>query len=118
MAEKGFSREQGPVAVMLNEHENGRNYTRGMVVAIRNYKNGDADSLRIIKENMIAYVSLLRNHINKEDNILFRMAENAMNNDEQQLLLTQFDRVESGMGKDVLQNFILKIAELSEAYNI
>ena len=115
---KGFSKEQGPVAVMLNEHEIGRNYTRGMAENIERYSNGDKDSLRLIRENMLAYVSLLRNHINKEDNILFRMAENVLSSDEQQLLLTQFEKVESGLGKDLLHNFVLKIQELSKAYNI
>ena len=30
MAEKGFSLEQGPVAVMLMEHEQGRRFVKGM----------------------------------------------------------------------------------------
>jgi hemerythrin-like domain-containing protein len=118
MGGKGFSKEQGPIAVMLSEHETGRNYVRGMIENIEKYNKGDADSLSKIKENMLGYVNLLRNHIDKEDNILFRMADNVLKSNEQQLLLSQFDKVESEVGKEVIQNFILQINELSKAYNI
>jgi hemerythrin-like domain-containing protein len=118
LGKKGFPSEQGPVGVMLHDHETGRNYTRGMSENINLYKKGDKASLSKIRENMLGYVTLLRSHIEKENNILFRMADNVLNNDEQQSLLNQFKKVENEMGNKVIQDFLIQISDLSRAYNI
>jgi hemerythrin-like domain-containing protein len=43
---------------------------------------------------MRAYAELLRNHISKENNILFRMADKTLSEDEQQNLLAEFGILE------------------------
>jgi len=47
MAEKGFSLQHGPVAVMLMDHEQGRVYVKGMAEGIKLYKNGQKDAAEI-----------------------------------------------------------------------
>jgi hemerythrin-like domain-containing protein len=95
LGEKGFSPEQGPVAVMLHDHEEGRNYVKGASAGIQKFKDGDTDALQSIYKNMSGYALLLQGHIDKENNILFRMADQAFSDDEQQNLLVEFATIES-----------------------
>ena len=78
MAERGFSTRQGPVAMMLHEHAQGRNDVKEISENIGLFKNGDLSALALIYHNMIGYGELLRNHIAKENDVLFRMADNAI----------------------------------------
>lgn len=117
LGEKGFSPEMGPVAVMLNEHEQGRNFVRAALEGIEEFKNGNYGELQTIYENLGNYASLLQNHINKENNILFRMADEALSDSEQQNLLVKFAEVESNAELEFnLSNSIQKIDTLADIY--
>lgn len=94
LGKKGFSPQQGPVAVMLAEHVQGRAFIKGVADGIKVFKAGDRDALESIYSNMEEYAFLLTAHISKENNILFRMADQALSSEEQSLLLVQFDDVE------------------------
>lgn len=117
MEQKGFSPSQGPVAVMLNEHTQGRNYVKGMIEGIDLYKSGDQKAVATIYANMRGYISLLRNHISKENNVLFRMADNVLTESEQQELLKEFSKVEnSKVCGSVLNGYIASIETLEKTY--
>jgi len=116
LGEKGFSREQGPVAVMLNEHTQGRNYVKGMIENISLHKEGDKTALGKVYANMSGYAELLRNHITKENNILFRMADNVFSEQEQQDLLTEFVKIENANLPAGRQSFISRIEKLAGNY--
>ena len=117
LGEKGFSPEHGPVAVMLNEHTQGRDFVKAALNAIKEFKNGNQVELETIYENLGNYAFLLQNHISKENNILFRMADQVFSDEEQQMLLVQFDEVESNTGVDFNHvNSVQKINTLAEIY--
>ena len=117
MAEKGFSLQHGPIAVMLMDHEQGRAYVKGMAEGIKLYKNGQIDASGQIYFNMQGYAELLTNHISKENNILFRMADNAFTNENQQTLLDQFQQIDKGSEKGISANeFIHRIEILANLY--
>ncbi|MEK7354726.1 MAG: hemerythrin domain-containing protein [Chloroflexota bacterium] len=67
----------GPIAVMLQEHVVLRETNDVMQGAIKRYLKGaeDAETKRIISQNGSHFVNFLRSHINKEDSILFMMAD-------------------------------------------
>jgi hemerythrin-like domain-containing protein len=117
LGEKGFSAEFGPVAVMLHEHEEGRNYVKSALEAIQQFKTGNKSALQNIYENLSGYAYLLQNHIDKENNILFRMADEVFSNEEQQTLINQFADIEKNAGKEFkLDNSIQKIEALAGKY--
>ena len=117
MAGKGFSLQQGPVAVMLMDHEQGRTFVKGMAENIQLYKNGAADALTLIYENITGYCELLTNHIAKENNILFRMADNVFTTENQQSLLHQFQLIDAGAeGGISAKNYIGRIEILANIY--
>jgi hemerythrin-like domain-containing protein len=94
MVKKGYSNESGPVAVMLQEHVMGRNYVKGIAENISLFKKGERIALSDIYSNMLGYADLLKNHIRKENNVLFLMADKAFTPEEQEMLLLDFAKVE------------------------
>jgi hemerythrin-like domain-containing protein len=71
----GMPRENSPVAAMLMEHDRGRAYVKAMESAALNALVGNPGMEGIIAENALAYAELLREHIAKEDEILYPLAE-------------------------------------------
>ncbi len=114
LAERGMDKESGPIAVMLAEHEMGREKIRAIADALPKAKNGNAKAVRILCENLEAYVALLRAHIDKENNVLFPMAEQILGDEDQKQLSEAFEKLESEeMGKGVHEKYHALAHELS-----
>jgi hemerythrin-like domain-containing protein len=94
MNESGMPSEGGPIAVMLAEHEQGREFTREMKAAAEHWDAGDLSARPAVIQNAQGYVALLRQHIHKEDNILFPMADRLIPPERQQKVMEEFDRIE------------------------
>ena len=75
LVKNGMPRENSPVAAMLMEHDQGRTYVQGMETAARETLAGLPGREQVIAENALAYAALLRDHISKEDTILYPLAE-------------------------------------------
>ncbi len=117
LVEKGIPNEFGPIGMMLREHVEGRNFVKGIADNLALYKSGNKDALQSIYMNMNGYINLLRNHISKENNILFRMADQVLSEEEQILMLKHFKETESlGIGKARIDEFLSKIKELEIVY--
>lgn len=111
---RGIAKDSGPVAVMLREHEEGRNYVRALAEAVTS--NGAPDSKATLRtaENLAAYTGLIRAHIDKEDNVLYPMADRILTTADHKQLTEAFEEVESQeMGEDVHEKYHAWIEELS-----
>jgi hemerythrin-like domain-containing protein len=75
LVKNGMPRENSPVAAMLMEHDQGRAYVAAMEAAARKALDGQTGQTEIIADNALAYAGLLREHISKEDEILYPLAE-------------------------------------------
>ena len=119
MVQKGFSNQTGPVAVMLHDHEEGRNFVKGMAESISLYKTGNSDAVKVIYSNMLGYTDLLKNHIAKENNVLFRMADNVLTLAEQESLLLEFSKIELRQ-TDILnaEDYVNIITDLTGNYSV
>jgi hemerythrin-like domain-containing protein len=78
MVEAGFSTESGPIAGMLADHAIGRRLTGVLDAIARGSGPLDADETRRLEEAAGGYVRLLRNHIQKEDRVLYPIALRAL----------------------------------------
>jgi len=117
MITKGFSDQQGPVALMLSEHDLGRLYTKEISNNIELLKQDKNNALQKIQTNMKSYINLLRNHIAKENNVLFRMADQVLSADEQQNLLSEFAKAEKIADQEYnSENSVAKINNLAAIY--
>ncbi|NTV46323.1 MAG: cation-binding protein [Chlorobiales bacterium] len=75
MVQNGMSEQAGPIAVMKYEHQQGRNFTMAIRQAAEKGDAGDLSVKNSLIANARSYILLLREHISKEDNVLFPMAE-------------------------------------------
>jgi hemerythrin-like domain-containing protein len=115
MEGRGIPRDGGPIGMMLMEHEEGRGYVRAMLSAIPLVEAKNAVAKEILFDKAKAYLRLLKDHIQKEDEILFRMADDVIPADEQRQLLRSFEEHEAKeIGEGVHEKY-LKIAEELEA---
>jgi len=94
LVEKGMPKEGGPVGVMLQEHEMGRELIRRMSQAEGDYRAGASGAAASWALAARSYAALLREHIKKENDVLFVMAEQILNEAEQRQLAETFERVE------------------------
>jgi hemerythrin-like domain-containing protein len=75
LEQRGMRPDVGPIAVMLAEHQHGRHRLKAVADALGKARTGDRHAIREVKDNLAAYVKLLKEHITKEDNVLFAMAD-------------------------------------------
>lgn len=94
MERAGIQRERGPIGVMLYEHGEGRKFVQGMKAAVERYKSGDEAAAGAIAANARKYTELLMDHIHKEDNILYPMADNRLSPEDGERLAEAFEKVE------------------------
>lgn len=90
----GIPREGGPIGCMLDEHEMGRALIRKIESNIDAGGKGDAEAASTLRKAAHAYIRLLREHIFKEDNVLFVMADRALGPEEQELMRGAFERAD------------------------
>jgi hemerythrin-like domain-containing protein len=94
MKERGIPEQGGPIGVMLAEHEEGRAYLRKIRENLPAAAEGSASARDAVYSSATSYIELLRAHIFKEDNILFRLAQRILHPDDIAELRKQFAAIE------------------------
>lgn len=94
MVDRGFPLQGGPIAVMLSEHDLGRSLIRGIADGAASLGKDPGAAKQII-ENGRGYIRLLRRHIDKENTILFPLADNVLSPQDQEYLQKEFERFEA-----------------------
>ena len=116
LEEHGIPREGGPIGMMLAEHEEGRAHVRSMIDAVEQVVKGNGAASTTLLDHARAYVTLLREHIQKEDDILFRMADEVIPEDEQRRILKDFENHEAEeMGAGAHEKYLSIARELEAA---
>jgi hemerythrin-like domain-containing protein len=106
LEERGVPKEGGPIGVMLHEHDLGREHIRAMDGAISAYEGDDKTAARVIVENARGYIELLQQHIRKEEDVLFPMADRILSAEDQRELEQRFEQVEQEvMGPGVHERY-------------
>lgn len=93
LQERGMPRDQGPIAVMLHEHRLGRGFVKQMGDALPGARGGDGEALTTMVNAGRGYINLLRGHILKEDNVLFMMADQLVDEPACRRLCAEYDVV-------------------------
>ncbi|MGQ9587918.1 MAG: hemerythrin domain-containing protein [Thermoplasmata archaeon] len=95
MVARGIPRTSGPIAVMLREHDDGRSYVKR--IAYLTEKSITPRTRSDLVEAGRGYFSLLSAHIDKEDNILYPMADEVLLEKDQEELERGFEEVEKSI---------------------
>jgi len=114
MNDYGMPVQDGPVAVMLYEHEQGRQYIRELRAATQALESGDQSAREAVIANATGYAALLRQHIAKEDNILFPMADQVIPMEQHDRVLEGFEHVEHEETGEGVHEKYLGLAEMLE----
>jgi hemerythrin-like domain-containing protein len=114
MESNGIPVQGGPLGVMLAEHEQGRQYTRALRAAALELQAGDAEASKKIVQNARGYVTLLRQHIYKEDNILFPIADRVIPAAQYDEVWEGFEHVEHEETGEGVHEKYLALAEALE----
>lgn len=110
----GIPRAGGPIGVMLAEHEEGRAITRGLRAAAERMKTGDVAAATEVRQKALDYAALLRQHIMKEDNVLFPMADRAIQGRKHAAVTAEFARLQREETADGVQGKYRALAEALE----
>lgn len=101
IADSGMPADDGPIPMMLEEHVEARALTRALRDAARRLAGGDASAATDVVSNARRYAALIRDHIAKEDEVLFPMADELMPPDVEARVMKSFlamDRAHIGEG--------------------
>ncbi len=90
LLERGRPSEGGPVGMMLEEHETGRGLLRAVLGALPDAAQDKPAALTEVAESLKEYAELLDAHIEKENTVLFPLAEAVLTSDDQQSLSAAF----------------------------
>jgi len=114
----GFPRDNGPIAVMLHDHDSGRAFVRTMAGVVEDAARGDGDALRTFADNAHRYTEMLREHIQKEDKILYPMADQSFDKNDQAELLAAFERADNQAGAGIHEKYVDLASTLSSQYGV
>ena len=94
LKQRGIPEQGGPIGVMLHEHVLGRD----CVGRMRDASLAQLFDARMFTDAAKQYIPLLRQHIFKENNVLFRMAERVMSEADDADVTSKFSQVEKERG--------------------
>jgi hypothetical protein len=111
---RGIPRTGGPLAVMLQEHEQSRTMLEQLVPIARQYASGDSSMLPQLSARFGEYAALLKNHYWKENDILYPMARRVMSEADAQVVLDGIDATEAALGRDTRAKYYAMAARIVE----
>lgn len=95
LVRNGMPARQSPIEAMRIEHEQGRAHVRALEEAAHQALAGDAAMIQVIAEHAKGYTQLLRSHIDKEDHILYPLAERILPQEVRAAMLTAYRQAEA-----------------------
>jgi hemerythrin-like domain-containing protein len=118
LAKKGMPVDGGPIGVMLGEHEEGRALASRLRELAQSYGKGNPAAGTEWAATARKYAQLLHDHILKENNVLFPMAEGMLSPAEGETLAAQFEQLEiEKMGKGTHERLHARMAEIVKGVN-
>ncbi len=116
LAEVGMPASNSLIDSILTDHELARAWVEAFAEGVVDYKEGETVAVPKIIENAHYYLSLLEEHLKKEDFGLFPLADTLLDDQEQIEMLKEFvliEREKIGEGKhDGLQKTIWRLQEI------
>jgi uncharacterized protein len=96
--QRGIPRGGGPLAVMLMEHEQNRTLLPQLAGLVDTYVGGDASVLPRLRTAFAEYVSMMKSHFWKENDILYPMARRVMSAADGQSVVAGIEATEASVG--------------------
>ncbi|MCG8336499.1 MAG: hemerythrin domain-containing protein [Proteobacteria bacterium] len=104
LAEKKGGTIDPQIVSLRDQHERSRDLVSRIKEALKGYKSGDEVATSRLTENVGYYVSLERQHVNRENHVFYPMAAEAFSADEMGEFDAEFDKIEQKQGPDAFKN--------------
>lgn len=114
LAEKKGGSIDPQVVSLRDQHERSRNLVSQIKGALNGYQKGDEVATSQLAENVGYYVSLERQHVNRENHVFYPMAAEAFSDDEMAAFDVEFQKIDEKQGSDSYKNAV-KLVESIEA---
>ncbi len=116
---RGLPREVGPIAVMMSDHEQGRALLASMGEGLEAAKQSKPEGPALFAAAGQSYVDLMRDHIDKENNVLFPMGDEMLTEADQASLLDRFEHFEhADMGEGAHERFLEIARDLAKRFGL
>jgi hemerythrin-like domain-containing protein len=113
LVQRGMPQDGGPIGVMLQEHRQGRSLLARMGLGL------ESRDVQACRTTVVLYRDLLRSHIGKENNVLFPLADQMLDDDAQDRLFEQFTAFEEQViGHGIHEQLHARIDTWAEAFGI
>lgn len=113
----GIPREDGPIGVMLADHDEGRTHIRAMSESIAGLREDAPGAKAAFASAARGYAQLLNEHIMKENSVLFVMAEQNLSPEEHTRLAEGFEQIEQErIGPGVHEQYHALLHRLQDKY--
>ena len=109
LVKNGMPEKQSPIEAMHMEHDQGRAHVRAIEEAAQRALKGETGQATIIADHAKGYAELLRGHIEKENDILYPLAERVLPADVREGMLSAYE--EAGARSPGLENKYLQLGE-------
>ncbi len=113
LAAKQHSELDGEVEALRNQHDHGRRYVSEMANALDGYARGKDAQVTIMLENLAAYTTMLRHHIQREDRVFYPMVEETLSQEEMDDLAELYANEDEKAGDAALERAQELVAEMT-----
>lgn len=115
MIERGIP-ENGPIRVMLMEHESERELLGMMSNEVKNLKQVSAEEKSNFKQKGLEYLKIRAEHIWKENDVLYNMGRQMLNDDDKSNLVKEFHQInEQHYGENAQEKFTQMLEEVESS---
>jgi len=114
---RGMQKNGGPIGQMLFEHQTGRSCITEMNTAVELLENDESEAGQRLIDAGRQYIDLLVGHIEKENQVLFKMADSLIDEITQDRLYDEFESLEiERMGPGQHERYHELLKELAAKY--
>jgi hemerythrin-like domain-containing protein len=118
LQKQGIIRDGGPLGIIEHEHEVERHLIDDLKIAIEGLRVENEVSRKVFIETAHRYINHLITHMQQEDAILFRLAEELLDSPEAESLAKGFRQAEEEFGAGAVMQYEEMAANLEEQWAV
>jgi hemerythrin-like domain-containing protein len=93
----------GQIESLRHQHERSRDFMAQVANCLDGYAKGQEIPTSDLLENLAAYISLLRHHLHREDQVFYPMTEKELSEEEKKALAEEFEKEGAKAGNNVME---------------
>jgi DUF438 domain-containing protein len=116
--QRGIPRDGGPLAVMLQEHQQSRDLLARLVLLAEDFVAGRTEDPGDLHAVYTEYTELLKNHFWKENDILYPMARRVMSDNDGAIVVKGIEAAEAALGEGTRDRYYSLAQQIIESEDL